>query len=274
MASGRMEHSIYLVCITCATVPNQAMELAASRLAAAHLVLVRPHPMPRFGSFDQRKYRTVAAREGYSRWAVTYEDTIEHDMDSWLLDQLQTVVWNRVEVVLISAAGLVALRRGFQSGGVSNRCVDTARGVTGATRARNVFASLYVADVSNTGLSAATYDLVMTCLVDEHLAELRPLYAEAARIARDAAAYVIIGFHPFFIMATGMPTHFKEADGEPVAIETYVHLFSDHVTAALAAGWQLAEMRGQVIDDRWVKTKPGWMDYRDVPISCACVWRR
>ena len=49
-----------------------------------------------------------------------------------------------------------------------------------------------------------------------------------------------------------MPTHFKEADGEPVAIETYVHLFSDHVTAALAAGWQLAEMREQVIDDRWV----------------------
>src|SRR5260370_15243273 len=40
------------------------------------------------------------------------------------------------------------------------------------------------------------------------------------------------------------------------------------------AGWQLAELREQVIDDRWVKTKPSWAAYRDVPISFACVWRR
>jgi hypothetical protein len=110
----------------------------------------------------------------------------------------------------------------------------------------------------------------MTCLVDEHLAELTPLYAEAARISQESAAYVLVGFHPFFIMATGMPTHFKE----PVAIETHVHLLSDHVTAALAAGWRLAELREQVIDDRWVKTKPSWAAYRDVPISFAFVWRR
>jgi hypothetical protein len=115
---------------------------------------------------------------------------------------------------------------------------------------------------------------VTTCLVDEHLAEITPLYAEAARIGREGGAYVLVGFHPFFIMATGMPTHFKAADGEPKAIETHVHLFSDHVKAALAAGWQLTELREQVIDDRWVKTKPSWAAYRDVPISFACVWRR
>ena len=86
--------------------------------------------------------------------------------------------------------------------------------------------------------------------------------------------YVLVGFHPFCIMATGMPTHFKAGHGEPVAIETHVHLLSDHVTAALAAGWRLAELREQVIDDRWVKTKPSWAAYRDVPISFACVWRR
>lgn len=59
-------------------------------------------------------------------------------------------------------------------------------------------------------------------------------------------------------MATGMPTHFQAADGDPVAIETHVHLFSDLAKAALAAGWQLAELREQVIDDRWVKSKPSW----------------
>jgi hypothetical protein len=31
--------------------------------------------MPRFASFDQRNYHTLTAREGYARWAETYEDT-------------------------------------------------------------------------------------------------------------------------------------------------------------------------------------------------------
>ena len=95
------------------------------------------------------------------------------------------------------------------------------------------------------------------------------------RGSRDGgAAFVLVGFHPFFMMMSGMPTHFKGTDGEPVANETHVHLFSDHVKAAVASGWQLAELREQVIDDRWVKTKASWEAYRDVPISFACVWRR
>ena len=113
-----MERSIYLVCITCTTVPNQAMELTASRRTPTfshdfHPFIrcgARSRPQQliffslglslclRFGSLINEIDRTVAAREGYSRWAATYEDTIKHDMDSWLLDQLQTVVWNRVEL--------------------------------------------------------------------------------------------------------------------------------------------------------------------------------
>ena len=142
-------------------------------------------------------------------------------------------------------------------------------------RQRNVFTSLRQADVCATGLPGTAYDLVTTCLVDEHIAEVAPLYVEAARLGRSGAAYVLVGFHPFFIMAAGMPTHFQAADGEPVAIDTHVHLLSDHAQAALAAGWQLAELREQVIDDRWVETKPSWAAFReDVPVTFAWVWRR
>ena len=48
----------------------------------------------------------------------------------------------------------------------------------------------------------------------------------------------------------------------------------DHVSAALAAGWSLAEMHEQAIDDRWIETKPTWDVHRDVPISVLAVWRR
>jgi hypothetical protein len=74
-------------------------------------------------------------------------------------------------------------------------------------------------------------------------------------------------------MKSGMPTHFDGPDGTPVAIETHVHLFSEHVQAALASGWSLAEMHEQLVDERWIALKPSWAPLRDVPISFAAVWR-
>ncbi|MGI8605400.1 MAG: class I SAM-dependent DNA methyltransferase [Verrucomicrobiales bacterium] len=231
--------------------------------------------MPRFASFDQRNYRTVPAREGYAQWAATYEDTIKRNMDLWLLGEIQCVRWSAVGRCADLGCGTGRTAAWLASKGVRMiDGVDATPEMLDRARKRNVYASLHLADVCATGLTASAYDLVTTCLVDEHLAELAPLYAEAARLARRAAAYVVVGFHPFFIMATGMPTHFKAADGETLAIETHVHLLSDHAKAALAAGWHLAELREQVIDDGWVQAKPSWAAYRDVPISFAWVWRR
>src|SRR5215831_14463372 len=205
--------------------------------------------MPRFASFDQRNYRTFSASEGYARWAETYEDTIKQDMDLRLLEELQSVAWNSIQRCADLGCGTGRTAAWLASKGVAAiDGVDATSEMLDRARQRRVFASLHLADVCSTGLPAMRYDLVTTCLVDEHLSELAPLYSEAARITHDGAAYVLVGFHPFFIMATGMPTHFKAAHGEPVAIETHVHLFSDHVTAALAARMELRE---QIIDDRW-----------------------
>ena len=171
--------------------------------------------MPRFGSFDQRNYETVPAREGYAQWAETYEQTIKHDMDVWLLEALQSVDWNAVRRCADLGCGTGRSAAWLASrGGAIIDGVDTTPEMLDRARERQVFSSLHLADVCATGLPAATYDLVMTCLVDEHLADLTPLYAEAARISQNSAAYVLVGFHPFFIMATGMPTHFKAARGE------------------------------------------------------------
>ena len=84
---------------------------------------------------------------------------------------------------------------------------------TWPARARST-RSLVEADVVRHGLESGAYDLVVTCLVDEHLADLRPLYVEARRIARPDGVYVLVGFHPHFIMASGMPTHYDSASGE------------------------------------------------------------
>ena len=231
--------------------------------------------MPHFATFDRRNYRTVTARDGYAQWVATYEDTVKSDMDLWLLEQIQSVKWSTVEHCADLGCGTGRTAAWLTNKGVQEiDGIDATPEMLERARMREVFASLRVADVCTTGLPAASYDLIVTCLVDEHLAELAPLYAEAARLARRDAAYVLVGFHPFFIMATGMPTHFQGIDGEQVAIETHVHLLSDHTQAALAAGWQLTEFHEQVIDERWLKVKPSWAAYRDIPISFAWVWRQ
>ena len=62
--------------------------------------------------------------------------------------------------------------------------------------------------------------LAIACLVDEHLDDIAPLYREARRLVRRDAHFVLVAFHPHFIMATGMPTHFTSASGEPSAVRS------------------------------------------------------
>jgi SAM-dependent methyltransferase len=231
--------------------------------------------MASFSAFDTRNYRTVDPREGYDRWAATYEDTVEDAIDVALLERLD-LDWGSARRAADLGCGtgrtgdwLVARGAGEIDG------VDLSPGMLAAARARGVYASLRVGEVGDTGLESGAYDLVVSCLVDEHLADLRPLYAEAARLARPGARFVIVGFHPHFIIASGMPTHFDDAEsGEPLAIETHVHPLSDHVAAGLAAGLTVAALHERLVDDEWVALKPSWERFRHHPISFAFVWSR
>jgi len=231
--------------------------------------------MPAFSSFDTRGYRTVPALEGYRIWSPSYEDTIKEDMDLWLLDRIGTVRWEEAERAADLGCGTGRTGAWLRSRGVQQvDGIDLTPEMLERAKARDVYNQLAVADLSASGLESGAYALVTTSLVDEHLGDLRPLYRESARLIKAGGAHVLIGFHPFFIMKSGMPTHFDAPDGTPIAIETHLHLFSEHVQAAMAAGWVLAEMHEQVIDERWIARKPAWASYKDVPISFAAVWRR
>jgi SAM-dependent methyltransferase len=228
-----------------------------------------------FAAFDARGYRTVDVRTGYAEWVATYEGTVQDAMDIELLDVLREVPWPTFRRAADLGCGTGRTGAWLHEHGVAAiDGVDLTPEMLEVARARDVYASLHAADVAATGLDAEAYDLVTTCLVDEHLAQLAPLYTEASRIAAAGATYVLVGFHPQFIMTSGMPTHFDSASGEPVAIETYVHPLSEHVTAALAAGWTLVEMRERLIDDAWLALKPKWEPLRNQPVAFAFAWRK
>ena len=229
--------------------------------------------MPDFARFDTRHYRTVSVQEGYRDWLPTYEVTVEDTMDVALLDRITTVSWSTIERVADLGCGT-----GRTAAWLKAKCaaridgVDLTPEMLAVARNRGLHELLVEGDVRSTGLEDGGYALVVCCLVDEHLPELASLYREARRLLSPHGAFVLVGYHPFFIMSTGMPTHFDRADGEPVAVETHVHLLSDHVDAARAADFTLAELHEGLVDDEWIRRKPRWATYRDWPISFVWVW--
>ena len=224
--------------------------------------------------YDKRRYPIIDVREGYGEWARTYEQTVQDEMDLRLLDRLQTIDWAASRQVLDLACGT-----GRIGAWLRRRCgaaidgIDITPEMLDIARGKGAYRTLGVANALNTGLPAQTYDLCVQSLADEHLPDLRPLYQEAARLTKPGGSFVLVGFHPYFLMA-GMPTHFDRAPGQPVTIRSYVHLLSDHVKAAHAAGWTLLEMEEGLIDDSWLRKKPKWTVYVGIPISFAMVWRR
>lgn len=225
--------------------------------------------------YDKRNYPIVDVREGYGEWVRTYEQTVQDEMDLRLLERID-VDWSALRTVLDLACGTGRIGLWLRQ-----RCtapasidgVDITPEMLEVARSKGVYRTLRVADVTSTGLPDGTYDLCIQSLADEHLAELAPLYREADRVGGNGATFVLVGYHPQFLMA-GVPTHFDRAPGEPVAIRSYVHLFSDHVKAARASGWSLLEMDEAVVDDAWLQKKPKWAKYAGLPISFVMVWRR
>jgi SAM-dependent methyltransferase len=229
--------------------------------------------MADFSIYDRRHYPTLPVREGYAAWAASYDATVMDLMDVRLAERLQSVRWDAFPEALDLACGTGRIGLWLSGKGVAAiDGVDLTPAMLEAARARGVYRRLQVGDVTSVEAPDGAYSLLTQSLADEHLRELGPLYLEAARLASADAAFVLIGYHPWFLM-TGMAAHFEPEPGRPVAIESFVHLFADHVRAARAAGWRLDEMVEGLVDEAWVVAKPKWAEHLNRPVSFAMVWR-
>jgi SAM-dependent methyltransferase len=227
----------------------------------------------KFEPFDRRHYPTVGVREGYSEWARTYESAVLDEMDLRLLERLDSVDWAGDGRVLDLACGTGRIGAWLRAQGVRHLDgVDFTPDMLAGAERRGVYDRLILSDVLDSGLQAAGYAIILQVLADEHMQDLKPLYREAVRLASPDGKFVLVGYHPHFLM-NGIPTHF-DRDGGSVAIESHIHLFSDHAKAALAAGWALEGMEEGLVDDAWIARKPKWERYRFHPVSFAFVWRK
>lgn len=225
--------------------------------------------------YDRRGYGVVSVKEGYGQWVATYEDTVEDLMDLRLLERFHAPDWSKVSYGVDLACGTGRIGSWLKTRGMGRLDgVDMTPAMLESARQRGIYNRLLEADIRQTSLPAGQYDAATAVLADEHLPALDPLYAEAARLVAPGGWFVVVGYHPFFTMMYGIPTHFDKPSGEPVAIETHVHLLSDHAQAGLRAGWRLSGMEEGLIDDAWLVRKPKWAQYLHRPVSFAFCWQR
>jgi SAM-dependent methyltransferase len=224
--------------------------------------------------FDRRGYPTMSAAAGYGEWAPTYEDTVAVGLDGPLLEGLHSIEWAEVGEAVDLACGTGRTGQWLKANGVGAiDGVDITPEMLAVAERKGVYRRLVVADIAATPLASSAYRLCTMSLADEHLAELGPAYREAARLLKPGGQFLLLGYHPFFLM-NGLLTHFHREGGEAVTIRSYVHLFSEHFAAGQEAGLVLADIQECVIDESWLETKPKWRPYLNWPVSFALVWRR
>lgn len=228
-----------------------------------------------FAPFDRRQYPVVSVEAGYAEWARDYDRTVTAGLDQPLLDLLTSVNWRRVGRAADLACGTGRSGVWLKNHGVREiHGVDCTRQMLDLAAAKHAHQQLHLADVAHTPLRSSAYGLCMLVLADEHLEALAPVYREAARLLTAGGQFVLVGYHPFFLMR-GVPTHFHRAGTrEPVTIRSYVHLFSEHFSAAANAKLTLTEVRECVIDEKWLADKPKWREYLNWPVSFALVSRK
>jgi SAM-dependent methyltransferase len=195
-------------------------------------------------------------------------------LDRPLLNNLQSIEWATIQSAADLACGTGRTGVWLASRGVRLiDGVDITPEMIPIAELKGVYRHLRCADVAATGLSSSSYDVSMLVLADEHFADLTSVYEEAARLVVPGGWFVLIGYHPFFLM-NGMPTHYHRPDGRAVTIRSYVHLFSEHYQAGSDTRLTLSEFREQVIDEDWLLSKPKWREYLHWPVSFALVWHR
>lgn len=180
----------------------------------------------------------LATREGYDRWAATYDT-----YDNPLIALEQPIVRERIGSpehldVLDVGCGTGRHAHWMARQGAQVTGVDFSDGMLEQLRGKDAPAIEVVAHDLSQGLPQADNiaDLVTCCLVLEHLPELGLIFSEMARVARPGGRILISDFHPE-MLRRGYHARFREApEGPKFQMQGEAHTVSDYVMAASRAG--------------------------------------
>lgn len=193
--------------------------------------------------------------EAYDRWSATY------DADHNATRDLDALVLRRAA---LPVAGAAVLELGCGTGkntrwlaaAASVHAIDFSAGML--ERAQAAIPDAHVRferhDISEPWpVTANSIDVVIGNLVLEHLRDLSPVFASAARALRPNGLLYLCELHPYRQLRGGQ-AHFKRGD-ETIHVPAFVHTVSEYVNGGVSAGLTLVQL-GEWLEEGAVEGAP------------------
>lgn len=180
-----------------------------------------------------RRPPTLPSRQAYALWAPHYPPQAHNplmELEQRLMLDLMPGLRGRRVLDLACGTGRYGLLARQQGAAAVLGLDDSVDMLAHAPLAPVVCGAMMALP-----LQAAAFDVVLCGLAVGHLPELRPLFAEAARVLRPGGRLLVSDFHPVLFFCGGQRT-LRGPDGRVYAVEHYPHLYADYHAAAQAWG--------------------------------------
>lgn len=205
---------------------------------------------------------TLAA---YDRWATHYDadDNPLIAATAWVLGRAPLPVAGARVVEFGCGTGRHAAPI-LAAGATAFTGVDGSAAMLAAARDRGVDARWLHAPLAALPEPDGAYDVGLIALVLEHVADLAPIFAGAARWLRPGGTLRILELHPERI-AAGTVAHFVDADGIERRFASVAHAPAALIAALRDAGFE-ASARTWLADDALVAAVPRLRKHAGRPI--------
>jgi malonyl-CoA O-methyltransferase len=218
---------------------------------------------------EEHAWRDVNTREGYDRWAASYDDEgnpllalEEPEVDNALgdvagLDVLDAGTGTGRHAVRLAARGGRVVAVDF-----SDQMLAKARAKRGADLVRfenhDLTRPLPYVD--------ASFDRVLSALVLEHVPDVAGFLRELGRVTRPEGSIVVTAMHPAMFLR-GVSARFRhEETGEFLRPRSYVMQLSDYVMGALDADLRIVSLAERSPDEEFAARVPRAAKYLGWPM--------
>ncbi len=186
----------------------------------------------------------LSLNEGYNRWAEFYDDDDNplHLLEEAVVDEALGEVNGKVVVDLGCGTGRQTLRLAAKGAKIAG--VDQSEGMLEKAKAKDATGAVRFLRVDLDEafpFPDAAYDLVVSFLAIEHIADLRRFFSQCRRVCRASGLLYFTAMHPAMVLR-GVQARYTEASGRKVYPKGFPYQISDYINAAIAAGLRLARI--------------------------------
>ena len=218
---------------------------------------------------DVIEHDVMPTQAGYDRWAEFYD---EEDNPLILLEESHLApllgdVTGLTVLDLGCGTGRHALRLAAQGASVtavdfSRAMLDRAQKKAGADKVAFSYHDL----TEPLPFQCASFDLVLACLMLEHVAYLKPFFAEMRRMCKPDGAAIVSEMHPAMGLRGVQARFIDPATGGRLSPQSHPHQIADYVMAAIHAGWSITHVSEHALDAALAARSPRGKKYQGWPM--------